>query len=117
MASITPVVSEEMFENVDTHTHIHTDDRAYLYYKLTNEPKGSGELIKQASSVIGKQDLAFGKSEKSEFINIEIFAASSGGRKGWRHIGSFMPDRERSHVCIIRQQAQLPGIHLQTAFT
>ena len=43
--------------------------------------------------MIGKQVLAFGKSEKSEFINIRIFAASSGGR-----IGRFTPDRERSHV-------------------
>ena len=49
--------------------------------------------------MIGKQVLAFGKSEKSEFINIGIFAASSGGRKGRRHIGRFTPDRERSHVC------------------
>ena len=51
--------------------------------------------------MIGKQVLAFGKSEKSKFINIGIFAASSGGRKGRRHIGSFTPDRERSHVCIL----------------
>ena len=51
--------------------------------------------------MIGKQVLAFGKSEKSEFINIGIFAASSGGRKGRRHIGRFTPDRERSHVCIV----------------
>ena len=50
--------------------------------------------------MIGKQVLAFGKSEKSEFINIRIFAASSGGRKGRRHIGRFTPDRERSHVCL-----------------
>ena len=38
-----------MFENVDIqHTHIHTHIRTtetYLYFKLTNEPKGSGELI------------------------------------------------------------------------
>ena len=41
-----PVVSEEkMFENVDTHTHTQTTE-AYLFYKLTNEPKGSGELTK-----------------------------------------------------------------------
>ena len=51
LASISPVVSEEkMFENVDiqhthtyTNTHIRTTE-AYLYYKLTNEPKGAGEL-------------------------------------------------------------------------
>ena len=48
--------------------------------------------------MIGKQVLAFGKSEKSEFINIGIFGASSGGRKGRLHIGRFTPDRERSHV-------------------
>ena len=49
LASIGPVVSEEkMFENADIHTHTHTHIRttgAYLYYKLTNEAKGSGELI------------------------------------------------------------------------
>ena len=34
-----------MFENVDIHTYIHTHGRqSLLYYKLTNEPKGSGEL-------------------------------------------------------------------------
>ena len=55
--------------------------------------------------MIGKQVLAFGKSEKSEFINIEIFAASSGGRKGRLHIGRFTPDRERSHVCCQPPQA------------
>ena len=54
LALIGPVVSEEkMFENVDIqHTHIHTHIRtteAYLYYKLTNEPKGSGELKKTLS--------------------------------------------------------------------
>ena len=45
---IGPVVSEKMFENVDiqyTHIPIHIRTTgAYLYYKLTNEPKGSGEL-------------------------------------------------------------------------
>ena len=57
--------------------------------------------IKQASAVIWKQVLAFGKSEKLEFINIGIFAASSAGRKGRRHIVKFTPDRERSHVCVV----------------
>ena len=47
LASIGPVVSEEkMFENVDNiHTHIWTTE-AYLSYKLTKEPKGSGEITK-----------------------------------------------------------------------
>ena len=49
--------------------------------------------------MIGKQVYAFGKSEKSEFINIGIFAASLEGRKGRRHIGRFTPDLESSHVC------------------
>ena len=56
------------------------------------------EFLPDRSAVIEKQVLAFGKSEKSELINIGIFAASSGGRKGRRHIGRFTPDRERSHV-------------------
>ena len=35
-----------MFENVDIqHTHLRSIE-AYLYYKLANETKGSGELIK-----------------------------------------------------------------------
>ena len=52
LASIGPVVSEEkMFEIVDTHIYTHTYARtteAYLYYKLTYEPKGSGELTKNS---------------------------------------------------------------------
>ena len=46
LASIDPVVSEEkMFENVDNvHTYPPMDERGYLYYKLTYEPKDSGEL-------------------------------------------------------------------------
>ena len=54
LASIRPAVSEEkMFENVDN-TYIHTYERtteAYLYYKLTNEPKGSDELIKKNKGI------------------------------------------------------------------
>ena len=51
--SICPKISEEkMFENVDNiYTYISTAERtteAYLYYKLTNEPKGSGELKSMA---------------------------------------------------------------------
>ena len=39
--------SKKMFENVDIHAHTHTHTlttETYLYYKLINEPKGSGEL-------------------------------------------------------------------------
>ena len=32
-----------MFENADTHPHTHMETEAYLYHKLTNEPKDSGE--------------------------------------------------------------------------
>ena len=88
-----------MFESVDGQTDGRTPARVPSY-KLTLWAFGSGELIKQASAVIGKQVLAFSKSEKSEFINIGIFAASSGGRKGRRHIRRLTPDPERSHVCI-----------------
>ena len=56
------------------------------------------------TAVIGKQVLAFGKSQKSEFINIGSFAAWSGGRKGRRHIRRFMPDRERSHVWWLKRK-------------
>ena len=46
MASIGPVVSEEnMFENVDGEADDgRTDDACLLCYKLTYEPKGSGDL-------------------------------------------------------------------------
>ena len=58
----------------------------------------------------GKQVLAFGKSENLEFIHIRTFAASSGGRKGRRHIRSFTPDEERSHAC--RVHMSTPAIAL-----
>ena len=65
--------------------------------------------------MIGKQVLAFGKSEKSEFINSGIFAASSGGRKGRHHIGRFTPDRERSHVWLAYSYIYTPTADLSTA--
>ena len=40
LASIGPAVLEKIFENGGQRT----DDRPWLYYKLTNESKGSGEL-------------------------------------------------------------------------
>ena len=68
--------------------------------------------------MIGKQVLAFGKREKSELIYIRIFAASSGGRKGRRHIGSFTPDWERSHVCSeqVKQKASSTAIKMYKCF-
>ena len=62
LASIDPVVSEKMFENVDTHTHTHPrTTEAYLYYKFTNEPKGSGVLIIKPqfimASIINRQNM------------------------------------------------------------
>ena len=64
MASIGPVVSEEMFENVDDGQWT---PEAYLYYKLTNEPKGSGELNIQTAvkySLILKRRYTFIQSNR-----------------------------------------------------
>ena len=46
-----------------------------------------GTKIKQASAVIGKQVLAFGKSEKSEFIYIGSFGLSGVTRIWGPNIG------------------------------
>ena len=43
LASIGQAVLEKIFENGGRRM----DDGPWLYYKLTNEPKGSGELKKQ----------------------------------------------------------------------
>ena len=49
MALIGPVVlAKKLFEKCGR-----TDDGPWLYYKLTNEPKGSGELKKQYHSNLG----------------------------------------------------------------
>ena len=61
-----------MFENVDnTHTYERTTE-AYLYYKLTNEPKGSGELKihKQFSSRNGSLTQPM---HHSDDIKIKLF--------------------------------------------
>ena len=58
-----------------------------------------GEPVRQVSAVIRKQVSAFVKSKKSENLHIRISAALLGGCKGRRHIGTFTPDLERSHVC------------------
>ena len=69
LASIDPVVSEEkMFENVDIqHTYkqnLRTTE-AYLYYMLTNEPKGSVEL-----KTARKPDTAFWQWMHSDWIKM-----------------------------------------------
>ena len=47
LASIGPAVLEKkIFENGGLTDNGRTDDGPWLYYKLTNEPKGSGELKK-----------------------------------------------------------------------
>ena len=44
LALIGPAVLEKIFENSGRTDNGRTDDRPWLYYKLTNEHKGSGEL-------------------------------------------------------------------------
>ena len=62
LAPIGPAVLEKkIFENggrTDDNGQ-RTDDGAYLYYKLTNEPKGSGELKKTKNKRTSKQILIF----------------------------------------------------------
>ena len=54
LVSIGPVVLEEkLFENGErTMDYGRTDDGPWLYYKLTNEPKGSDELNKPKSTLV-----------------------------------------------------------------
>ena len=48
LALIGPAVLEKkIFENGGRTDNGRTDDGPWLYYKLTNEPKGLGELIKK----------------------------------------------------------------------
>ena len=61
--------------------------------------------------MIGKQVLAFGKSEKSEFINIGIFAASSGGCEGRLHVGRFTPDHMCMAFLVWQQKQYTPFLH------
>ena len=58
-------------------------------------------VVNLDKAVIGKQVLAFGKSEKSELINIGILLPRREGVKGGTISGRFTPDRERSHVWYI----------------
>ena len=57
--------------------------------------------IKEVSAVIGKQVLAFGKSEKSEFIYIGSFGLSGVTRIWGPNIGRSRRNRVRSHVWLI----------------
>ena len=49
-----PSVLEKIFENGGRQT----DDGPWLYYKLTNEPKGSGEL-KKLVTVLAKINFSY----------------------------------------------------------
>ena len=51
--------------------------------------------------MVGKQVLAFGKSEKSEFIYIGSFGLSGGSHIWGPNIGRSRRGRERSHVCLL----------------
>ena len=79
-----------MFENVDAHTHTYIrTTEAYLSYKLTTEPKGSGELkiwpifltvlsdywynIMQISHVIVHLDIVNSKSDAKSLAFNTIF--------------------------------------------
>ena len=56
LALIGPSVLEKIFENGGLTDDGHrTDDRAYLYYVLTNEPKGSGKLKRIGSKTAEKR--------------------------------------------------------------
>ena len=69
LASIVSVVSEEkMFENVN---NIHTrTTQTYLYYKLTNEPKGSGELKMKLVRSISLFSLSYIRFEPEQKVTI-----------------------------------------------
>ena len=71
---IGPVVSEEkMFENVDNGRR--TDDGrttdAWLYYKLTYEPKGSGELTTEIPKMMNAliQFIGIEESTRHKWVN------------------------------------------------
>ena len=63
-----------------------------------NLPLSVVNLDKEASAVIGKQVLAFGKSEKSEFIYIGSFGLSGVTRIWGPNIGRSRRNCVRSHV-------------------
>ena len=78
-----------MFENVDiqhthiprhihtcTHTHIRTTE-AYLYYKLTNEAKGSGELKIEKKMSYFKSNESIHKKEDGSYYVVSANKASS----------------------------------------
>ena len=68
--------------------------------------------LDKASAVIGKQILAFGKSEKSEFIYIGSFGLSGVTRIWGPNNGRSRRNRVRSHVCV--WQIVWPMYSLQT---
>ena len=88
-------------KNAGSYLHFSIDTHTYLLRKNSKDrlPLPVLNLDKQASAMIGKQLLAFGKSEKSEFIYIGSF-----GLSGVTHIWGPNIGRSRrypvwSHVC------------------
>ena len=94
LASIGPVVSEEkIFEKCWQHTYIPTyrqTTEAYLYYKLTYELKGSGELkrVVRGEKSWRRGERGEGEGEKGE----------DEWRKGWRRGRKGEWEREKRSV-------------------
>ena len=70
--------------------------------------------------MIGKQVLAFGKSEKSEFIYIGSFGLSGVTHIWGPNIGRSRRNRVRSHVCScgnLQISCEMPAINLTGPWT
>ena len=66
-------------KNAGSYLHYSIDTYTYL---LRKDQVSLPVVILDKASVCGDRKTSFSFLEKSEFINIGIFAASSGGRKG-----------------------------------
>ena len=83
-----------------SYLHYSVDKQTYLLRKTSKDRLSLPVVNLDKASVCGdrKTSFSFGKKRKIGIHKYRDFAASSGGRKRRRHIGSFTPDRERSHV-------------------